>query len=135
MTDNPAEILESYHLARIEALLFVASAPATASQIGEALSMSVKEVEAALDELQHEYEKKRGIAIQSHGGRYQLTTASEFAEDVEKFLGIESTSKLSRAGIETMAIVAYHNRSLDRVLIRSVESAAMASLKVYCQRD
>lgn len=107
MTDNPAEILESNHLARIEALLFVASAPATASQIGEALSMSVKEVEAALDELQHEYEKKRGIAIQSHGGRYQLTTASEFAEDVEKFLGIESTSKLSRAGIETMAIVAY----------------------------
>ena len=107
MTDNVLKNNGTNHLARIEALLFVASGPATPSQIGEALALSVKEVESALVELQKEYEGKHGIAIQSHGGRYQLTTASENAEDIEKFLGIESTARLSRAGIETMAIIAY----------------------------
>jgi segregation and condensation protein B len=107
MTDQSLEITETNQLARIEALLFVASSPATISQISEALTIPAKEVESALDQLQKEYIGKRGIAIQSHGGRYQLTTAAEYAEDVEKFLGIESTSRLSRAGIETMAIIAY----------------------------
>jgi len=109
MTDRTSDNTETTNnlLPRIEALLFVASGPATASQIGEALSLSVKEVENALSELQKEYEGKRGIAIQSHGGRFQLTSASQYATDVEKFIGIESTARLSRAAIETMAIVAY----------------------------
>lgn len=107
MTDQTLEITDSKNLARIEALLFVASSPATASQLGEALSLTQKEVEAGLEALQKKYESEHGIAIQSHGGRYQLTTAPDFAQDIEKFLGIESTTHLSRAGIETMAIIAY----------------------------
>jgi segregation and condensation protein B len=107
MTDQTPEITETTHLPRIEALLFVASVPASISQISEALSIPAKEVEVSLGQLQKEYSGRRGIAIQSYGGRYQLTTAAEYAEDIEKFLGIESTSRLSRAGIETMAIIAY----------------------------
>lgn len=107
MTEQSLEINETNLLARVEALLFVASAPATASQIGEALSVPTKDVEIALIELQKVYENKHGIAIQSFGSRYQLTTASSCAADIEKFLGIESTAKLSRAGVETMAIIAY----------------------------
>ena len=107
MSELTPEKTEISLLARIEALLFVASSPATSAQLAEALSIASKEVEAALDQLQKDYQGKRGISIQMHGGRYQLTTASECAEDVEKFLGIESTAKLSRAGVETMAIIAY----------------------------
>lgn len=107
MTDQSPELTVTNHLPRIEALLFVASGPATVSQISEALSIPTKEVESALGHLQNDYAGRRGIAIQSNGGRYQLTTAAEYAEDVEKFLGIESTQRLSRAGIETMAIIAY----------------------------
>lgn len=107
MTDNSPDIEQKNDLARIEALLFVASAPATVTQIGEALSIPIKTVETALIELQKEYENKRGIALQEHNGRYQLTTAPNFAKDIEKFLGIESTARLSRAGVETLAIIAY----------------------------
>jgi segregation and condensation protein B len=107
MTDNSPDIELKNILARIEALLFVASSPATASQIGESLSIPGKVVEEALAELQKEYEDKRGVALQSHGGKYQLTTAPKYAQDIEKFLGIESITHLSRAGIETMAIIAY----------------------------
>ena len=37
----------------------------------------------------------------------QLTTAPEMAEAVERFLGLEATSRLSKAALETLAIVAY----------------------------
>jgi segregation and condensation protein B len=107
MTDQSPETTLNNLLARIEAILFVASGPATSAQIGEALSVPAREIESALVELQKEYEGRRGISIQSHGGRFQLTTAAELGSDVEKFLGIESTAKLSRASVETMAIIAY----------------------------
>jgi len=108
MTDETPEITQQENLlAKIEALLFVASGPATSSQIGEALSIPAKQVENAIETLQKEYEHGRGIAIQNHGGRYQLTSSPDFALDVEKFIGIETTAKLTRAAVETLAIIAY----------------------------
>lgn len=107
MSDNLNCNIEKNITARIEAILFAASSPATASQISEALSIPISNVENALIEMQKQFDVSRGISIQTHGGRYQLTTAPELAEDVEKFLGIETTTHLSRAGIETLAIIAY----------------------------
>ncbi len=92
--------------ARIEAVLFVAASPVTPNQIAETLDLSVKEVEQALEELKIFYEN-RGLAIQCYGGKYQMTTAANLASDVEKFLGLELATRLSRAAIETMAIIAY----------------------------
>jgi segregation and condensation protein B len=37
----------------------------------------------------------------------QLTTAPEIANQIETFLGLEATSHLSRAALETLAIIAY----------------------------
>lgn len=106
MTDNQTEISPTV-IARVEALLFVASAPVTASQLGDALELDTKTVENVLKELEQSYSNQRGISIQWHGGRVQLTTAPEFGEDVERFLGLEATQRLSKAAIETLAIIAY----------------------------
>lgn len=92
---------------RVEALLFVASGPVTTSQIAEALNLDVKEVEETLALLAMDYEKNRGIALQWQGGRVQLTTTANCASDIERFLGLEALSRLSRAAVETMAIIAY----------------------------
>lgn len=92
---------------RLEALLFVASGPVTTSQLAEALDVDVKEVEQTLVDLQSDYEQNRGVALQWHGGRVQLTTSPSSAADVERFLGLEALSRLSRAAVETMAIIAY----------------------------
>lgn len=92
--------------ARIETLLFVASAPVTVNQISESLQVTAKEVEITLQQLIKAYEDK-GINIQYYGGRYQFTTNAQQAADVEKFLGLEVTTRLSRAAVETMAIIAY----------------------------
>lgn len=92
---------------RLEALLFVATGAATTAQLAEALNSDLPSVESALKRLQSEYEANRGISIQWHGGRVQLTTSPECAADVENFLGLEAMQRLSKAAIETLAIIAY----------------------------
>ncbi len=93
--------------ARIEAILFVAPAPVSIQQLAEALATPSGEIEEALRQLDRTLQNARGIRLQRHEGRYQLTTAPELAEEVEKFLGLEATARLSRAALETLAIIAY----------------------------
>lgn len=106
MTDLPIPNELDNASARIEALLFVATSPVTVSQLADCLSLSAGEVEKALHLLIEKY-SGRGISIQYYGGKYQLTAAAEHSSDVERFLGLEITSRLSRAAVETMAIIAY----------------------------
>ena len=90
----------------LEALLFVSAEPVLPSQLAEALELSVAAVEQGLKDLDSELQT-RGLRLQRHGGRVQLTTAPESAELVDRFLGLEATSRLSRAALETLAIIAY----------------------------
>ncbi len=92
--------------AALEALLFVSAESVTAGQLAMALDISVSAVEIGLKQLEGEL-TTRGLRLQKHGGRLQLTTAPEMAETIERFLGLEATSRLSRAALETLAIVAY----------------------------
>ena len=107
---------------RIEALLFVATSPVTASQLAETLQLTTRDVESLLNELIHSFEG-RGITIQHYGGKYQFTSSAEYADDVEKFLGLEITSRLSRAAIETMAIIAYR-QPITRPGIESIRGVS-----------
>jgi segregation and condensation protein B len=76
------------------------------SQIAAAIQTQTREVEKALALLTDQY-AGRGIRLQWHQGKVLLTTAPETALVVENFLGLEATSKLSRAALETLAIIAY----------------------------
>ncbi len=91
---------------KLEALLFVAAEPVTTSQLAEALDVSASVVERGLNELDASL-SSRGLRLQRHAGRVQLTTAPQLAELIERFLGLEATTHLSRAALETLAIVAY----------------------------
>jgi len=91
---------------RLEALLFVASEAVTPAQLASALDLPVAVVEEGLKQLDADY-ANRGLRLQRHAGRVQLTTAPEFGESIERFLGLEATTQLSRAALETLAIVAY----------------------------
>jgi segregation and condensation protein B len=93
-------------IARLEALLFVSPGPVAPSQLAAAAEVSLYEVESGLDELEAYY-LQRGLRLQRHAGTVQLTTAPDLAGLVERFLGLESYSRLSRAALETLAIVAY----------------------------
>ena len=92
----------------IESLLFVSSEPVPVSQIAEALSVSVDEVEQVLAEFRDDASSAlRGLRLQRKGERVQLTTRPETAPWIEKFLGLDLSSRLSKPALETLAIVAY----------------------------
>lgn len=92
--------------ARVEALLFVAPAEVGIHQLASALEVTPREVEQALEWLESRYDK-RGLQIQRSNRTIQLTTAPKYAGDIERFLELEETSRLSRAALEVLAIIAY----------------------------
>jgi len=94
----------------IEALLFIAPGPVTPNQIATVLEVSINKVEAAISELETLYRAdsgKRGLRIRYHQGRIQLATAPEASLAIEKYLGLEATTRLSHAALEALAIIAY----------------------------
>ena len=91
---------------QIEALLFVAPGAVGVSQLAAALGVTNRIIEKTINQLEQDY-KNRGLRLQRHGGRIQMTSAPEAAEAIEIFLGLEATSRLSSAALEALAIIAY----------------------------
>ena len=106
MSDIDQNLKMSKLKANLEAVLFVAPVSATLSQLASALDITEREIEKVLTQLGEDYQE-RGLRIQRHAGRIQLTTAPEAGESVERFLGMEITTYLSQAALEALSIVAY----------------------------
>jgi len=97
-------------IARIEALLFVAAGAVAPSQLATALDIPMRIIENNLEILEQRLAsdtRPHGLRLQRHHGRVQLTTSPAMAADIERFLGLETSNKLSRAALETLAIIAY----------------------------
>ena len=92
--------------ALVEAILFVSPEPLSANQIGNLLGIAPRMIKNALDELNVLYQD-RGIRLQQHNSKVQITTAPEAAPVIEKMLELETTSTLSQAALETLSIIAY----------------------------
>lgn len=90
----------------LEVLLFTSPGSVTLAQLASFLEIPASQVESGLHSLECSYEK-RGLSLQWHAGKVQITSAPRFGQLVERFLGLESSSHLSRAAFETLAIVAY----------------------------
>ena len=92
----------------VESLLFVADGPLTLQRLGEVLEESARdEIRSVLEELQAELEKeRRGVRLVEIAGGYQLRTPKVNADWVKKLLG-GRPPRMSRATLETLAIIAY----------------------------
>lgn len=90
----------------VESLLFVAPEPVKVSTLADALEESSERIEAALSEL-IAGQALRGVRVQRLGERVQLVTAPEATAAIERFLGLDLTTRLSPAALETLAIIAY----------------------------
>ena len=87
----------------VEAVLFAASEPLFPADI--AAHVGEGDVAAALAELRAHY-AGRGIELVERGGRWHFQTAADMAHLLRR--DREEPRRLSRAAIETLAIVAYH---------------------------
>ena len=104
--------------ALVEAILFVSPEPISANQIGNLMDISPREIKNAFNELDQIY-AERGIRLQYHKNKVQITSAPEAASILENMLNLETTSTLSQAALETLSIVAYQ-QSITRPQIDSI---------------
>ncbi|MBN1831945.1 MAG: SMC-Scp complex subunit ScpB [Deltaproteobacteria bacterium] len=92
----------------IEALLYAAEKPLSAKEIHIVLpDANVSEIKGTLEVLRQEYESlERSFILKEVASGYQFRSRSEYAPYIMKMLQ-KSPSRLSRAAMETLAIIAY----------------------------
>jgi len=91
----------------IECLLFVSREPVSLKTLGQILEMQEADVKVLMEELSEEYNSGlHGINIQVVANGYQMSTRPEFAQYIEKLYKPQNTHGLSKAALETLAIVA-----------------------------
>jgi segregation and condensation protein B len=95
-------------LAVLEALLLVVDAPAPVDALASATEQSAERVEATLRQLAADLSARdSGIDLREAGGGWRMYTRARYAPYVERLLLDGARSKLTRAALETLAVVAY----------------------------
>lgn len=106
----------------LEALLFSADVPLRAKTLAEVLGdgVAIRDVNAAVKELNARYtEAGAAFRIEEIAGGLQLLTRSEFDVWVKKLAKARQRARLSRAALETLAIIAYR-QPLTRPAIEAI---------------
>ncbi len=108
----------------ILSVLFVAGEGVEKSFIAEKLNVSEKEVEKAIDELSKTYDGENGIHLIQFKNKVQLASNPLYAEEISTVLNPIREKTLTRAALETLAIIAYKQpiTKLEIEEIRTVNS-------------
>ena len=110
----------------VEALLFVSDKPVMIEQLKDAVTGSgVAEIKAVLQQLKNDYDNSpRGMSVVEIAGGWQMLSSAGFAEYIREFYKTRHKEKLSRAGLEVLAIIAYKQpvSRTDVEMIRGVNS-------------
>lgn len=92
----------------LEALLLVVDTPVTTDALAVATDQPAARIAKALQSMADELTARdSGIELREAGGGWRMYTRAKFAPYVEKLLLDGSRSKLTRAALETLAVVAY----------------------------
>ena len=89
-------------------MLFVAEEPIPASELAEVLELPLTDVEAELGAFaQNLQDEGRGLVLRQLGGGWRLFTHPDARAYLERFAASERNTRLSKAALETLAVVAY----------------------------
>jgi segregation and condensation protein B len=92
----------------LEALLFVSDEPLTPSIIAQSLEVDRKTADELCDRLARELEDRgAGVLLRNVAGGWRLFTHPDTAPEVERFVLSSRQARLTKAALETLAIVAY----------------------------
>jgi segregation and condensation protein B len=106
--DTPPELEDSELGAVLEALLLVVDSPVTVEALAAATEQPAYRVGAKLALMAEELAARdSGIDLRETGGGWRMYTRSRYAPYVERLLLDGARSKLTRAALETLAVVAY----------------------------
>ena len=107
----------------IEAILFAAGRVVSQEELMIALEIDKKQLEELMDTIRKDYDM-RGIEIIKVENGYQLCTKKEYYEYIVPMLDKRAKPNLSTAALETLAIIAYNQRTTRAEIeaIRGVNS-------------
>lgn len=95
-------------LRALEALLFVSDEPVAAVVLAQALEVDRAEADRLCEELARAYEERgAGLVLRNVAGGWHLSTSPEVAPAVERYVLSSRHARLTKAALETLAIVAY----------------------------
>ena len=117
----------------VEALVFAADQPLKPAEIGKIAQAPSRQIKEILEELKRDYDG-RGIQLEEIAGGYAFRTSIAFAPFIRDLVG-QKPVKLTRAQLETLAIVAYRQPVTRPEVddIRGVDCGAV--LKLLLERD
>ncbi len=122
----------------LEAVLFAAGHPVTFEKLSEVIGIPKEEVEDLAREYAAEYDTSglpRGIQLLILGKACQLVTKEVFAPYIKEALGVKDGGNLSKASLETLAVVAY-NQPVTRSYIEQVRGVDSSySVGVLVERE
>jgi segregation and condensation protein B len=116
--------------ATVEALIFASPEPITPKRLCRLLSEEPKEdVLAAIESLKADYENRPGLQMVEVAGGYQIVTRPELNDWVRRLFHEQSASRLTVAGLETLAVIAYKQpiTALEIGEIRGVNTSGVLS--------
>jgi segregation and condensation protein B len=128
--DSAAPTASAEVRATVEALIFASPEPITPKRLCRLLSEEPKEdVLAAIESLKADYENRPGLQMVEVAGGYQIVTRPELNEWVRRLFHEQSTSRLTVAGLETLAVIAYKQpiTALEIGEIRGVNTSGVLS--------
>jgi len=104
-----ATVATDVDLPLLEALLMGTHHPLTAGRLAELMDLpGTKLVRAAIRKLNEEYEQTgRSFRIEQIAGGYQILSLPKFGEALQRLHQKEIDAKLTKAALETLAIIAY----------------------------
>ena len=109
----------------IEAILFAAGRMVTIEELVLTLEIDKNQLEEIIENMKEDY-KTRGIELIKIENGYQLCTKKEYYEYIYPILDKRTKPNLSTAALETLAIIAYNQRTTRAEIeaIRGVNSDA-----------
>jgi len=120
----------------LEALLFASDSPLTLSLLVETTGADAMDVSNALEHLREDLDRQeRGVQLAEIGGGWLIVTREKHAPWIKKLLQGKRKARLSRAALETLAIVAY-KQPVTRPEIESIRGVDSGSaLATLLERD
>ena len=91
----------------IESILFVAGEPVLEADIASKLNITEKELKKAVKALKEKYTENSALCFLEFNGKLQLASNSKYAEAVSSVLNPIRERNLTKATLETIAIIAY----------------------------
>lgn len=111
----------------LEALLFVSDEPVSTITLSDMLEVDIGEVECALVDLRARFEEEeRGVQLREVAGGWRLFTHPVYHGLIERYVLSWDTRKLSRAAMETLAIIAY-SQPVTRAGVSSIRGVSSDS--------